>query len=367
MLFLTIEQQWMSWFILCFLQTRCPSDEKPSGYHWRVRCLSETTENCVQYKVSFIRLRPTAFCVKWDRCVQDWIKWVNGRGVRRHNGVMLVSLFVNQLLCCDGLKSALNIDARRTCYLLLHLLQREENVRLHPAAVHDTSEAHAARAGGQESQIHSQSRFSCKDSERNIKASEKERFFHWHDSSNFGMRKVFVAIHSSWLAFCFVCFCLERWRGKMGETDSFQIIFVICERLIELTRRKSHRKRYLRNSIKIMQETAPAAFNNRQHLNNNSLKPSQSSSLLPPIENHLRSSLPSSKSMDNLAGNFFRLAANRRELFHRGLSTSSSGTFSDSENTANTSRDSASFMISSFDSGYEGRFYCQCNLFCSLQ
>lgn len=43
-----------------------------------------------------------------------------------------------------------------------------------------------------------------------------------------------------------------------------QVLFVVCERLMELARRKSFREHSEQNSVDIMRETAPSAFNNRR-------------------------------------------------------------------------------------------------------
>ena len=129
---------------------------------------------------------------------------------------------------------------------------------------------------------------------------------------------------------------------------NFQIIFVICERLMELTRRKSHRKRYQRNSLKIMQETAPAAFNNRRSVDSrNGLKPSRSSTLLVPHNSGIRSSLATSRSMDNLALNSSRLRTSQGSsprMIHRGI-----GRTSNSDSDSGLSKDSTDFNSSGYD------------------
>ena len=118
---------------------------------------------------------------------------------------------------------------------------------------------------------------------------------------------------------------------------------------MELTKRKSHRKKYQRNSLKIMKETAPSAFNNRRSVDTvNGLKPSQSSQfLLPPGGGgDLRGSLTTSKSMDNLAfsvgGRLRASHGSSPRLRHKGnLRNSNSSNFSDSD--SGLSKDSTDF------------------------
>lgn len=128
---------------------------------------------------------------------------------------------------------------------------------------------------------------------------------------------------------------------------------MICERLMELTKRKSHRKRYQRNSLKIMKETAPSAFNNRRSKDTrNGLKPSQSSTLLAPPGGDIGTSLKTSKSMDNLALSTGRLRGSHGSsprMRHKGtLRNSNSSNFSDSD--SGFSKDSTDFSTNGYNS-----------------
>ena len=112
---------------------------------------------------------------------------------------------------------------------------------------------------------------------------------------------------------------------------------------MELSQRKSYRKRYQRNSIKIMKETAPAAFNNRRSVESRyGLKPSQSNSLLLPHNSNTMGSVTSSRSMDNLALNVNKLrtpqGTSPRMTTRGTCRTSNSDNYSDSDNSISTSR-----------------------------
>ena len=140
---------------------------------------------------------------------------------------------------------------------------------------------------------------------------------------------------------------------------------MICERLMELTKRKSHRKRYQRNSLKIMKETAPSAFNNRRTKDTrNELKPSQSSTFLEPPGGNFGSSLKTSKSMDNLALSTGRL----RESYGSSPRTKRKGTVRNS-NSSNFSDFDGGFSKDSIElstNGYTSRYVRTINLMIAL-
>ncbi len=145
---------------------------------------------------------------------------------------------------------------------------------------------------------------------------------------------------------------------------TIQLVFVVCERLIELTQRRSHRKRYLRNTIKVMLETVPAAFNNRRSTETPAgLKPSQSTSRLHPVRSTLShdsrlSVISASKSMDNLAlsggvlnassPGALRMSSSPVNLRRAASKGSNMSSVSDSD-AAGSSRESSDFLSDGSD------------------
>ena len=96
-----------------------------------------------------------------------------------------------------------------------------------------------------------------------------------------------------------------------------------------------------------MQETVPAAFNNRRSVDNrNGLKPYQSSILLAPHNSDIRDSITASRSMDNLSRLRTSQGSSPR-MAHRGMNRNS-GNYNDSDSAF--SKGSADFTTSSYDS-----------------
>ncbi len=87
-----------------------------------------------------------------------------------------------------------------------------------------------------------------------------------------------------------------------------QVLFVVCERLMELAHRRSFREHSQHNSVDIMRETAPSAFNNRRSHQGSLYKDTRiaSSSQHLAVSRDLKGSRGTSRSMENIVDSKYR-------------------------------------------------------------